>query len=229
MVKSRLILVSPGGLKGFYTFGILNYLRNNYHMNQYIYSGASAGAWNCLLMCCKKDKYYVNNFVESLFEPLGKTKSITEIQIIFAKKLLENFSSGDFDFSRLHIGVTSLEDKNIQTNIYSNFPDLNDAIECCMASSHVPLITGGLVKKYRGKLSFDGGFSSYPYLQIPNKKPLVHIKPGMWNKDSKHLVFELVDCFSMEKNNMEQLYRKGLFDAEKNINYFKHLHLKKKY
>ena len=33
MVKNKLILVSPGGLKGFYTFGILTYLKNNYKMN----------------------------------------------------------------------------------------------------------------------------------------------------------------------------------------------------
>ncbi len=232
MVKSKLILVSPGGLKGFYSFGILNYLRNNYQMNQYIYSGASAGAWNCLLMCCNKDRFYVNNFVESLFEPIEKSKSIGEIQNIFKTKLLDNFSSSDFDFSRLYIGVTSLEDKNISTDVYTKFTDLSDAIDCCIASSHVPLVTGGLVNKYRGKFSFDGGFSNYPYLKIPNKKPLVHIRPGMWEKNTKHKVYELVEIvegFSLEKNNMEQLYRKGFSDAEKNISYFKHLGLKRKY
>lgn len=232
MVKNKLILVSPGGLRGFYTFGILNYLRNNYQMNQYIYSGASAGAWNCLLMCCKKDKLDVNNFVESLFEPMGQVKSISQIQNIFKTKILDNFSSCDFDFSRLFIGVTSLNDKTIETNIYTKFNDLSDAIDCCMASSHVPLVTGGLVNKYRGKLSFDGGFSSYPYLIIPNKIPLVHIKPGIWDKKSKNKVNELVEiveCFSLEKNPMEQLYRKGFTDAEKNISYFNHLGLKKKY
>lgn len=223
MVKNKLILVSPGGLKGFYTFGVLTYLKNNYNMNKYNYSGASAGAWNSLLMCCKKDPYDINQFIESLFEPLEKAKSIMEIQILFKNKLLTNFSDNDFDFTRLYIGVTNINNGLIETNIHTNFTDLNDAINCCSASSHIPLLTGNIVNKYRDKISFDGGFSSYPFLKIPNKKPLLHIKPEMFDKTTSPTLLEIINYFSIEKNNMEKLYRKGIDDAQKNKHMFKHL------
>jgi predicted patatin/cPLA2 family phospholipase len=223
MVKTNIIRVSPGGLKGFYILGILNYLRNHYRMDHYIYSGASAGAWNSLIMCSKRDNKFVNQFIDSLFVPVSRSKSIEEIQYLFKHKLLDSFDSSDFDFSRLHIGVVTLKDRQVKTQIYTNFTDLTDAIDCCMSSSHIPLITGKFVKNYRNHLVFDGGFSSDPYIKSSNC--VLHIEPNMWTdkKDQKFIVNEFIDNISMNRNNPEQLYQAGYLDAEKNVHDFAHL------
>ena len=42
-------------MKGFYLFGISSYIKKNYKLDNYIFSGASAGAWNSLFMCFKKN------------------------------------------------------------------------------------------------------------------------------------------------------------------------------
>lgn len=224
MVKNNIIKVSPGGLKGFYILGILNYLRNYYVMDHYIYSGASAGAWNSLIMCSNRDDKYVNKFIESLFVPVSRTKSIEEIQYLLKHKLLDNFDSSDFDFTRLHIGVVTIKDKQVKTQIYTNFTDLTDAIECCMSSSHIPFVTGKFIKKYREHLVFDGGFSSYPYIKSDDY--ILHIEPSIWT-NKKFIVNEFIECFSINSNNPEKLYLTGYLDAQKNDRDFSHL--KKKY
>jgi hypothetical protein len=43
------------------------------------------------------------------------------------------------------------------------------------------LITGGLTNVYRNMLTFDGGFSKYPYLNTT--KPILHISPGLWQRN----------------------------------------------
>ena len=39
-----------------------------------------------------------------------------------------------------------------ETNIYTDFYDLEDALNCCVASSNIPFITGNLFNKYKLKL-----------------------------------------------------------------------------
>ena len=85
-----------------------------------------------------------------------------------------------FNFSKLFIGVTQYKNCQFTTNIYTNFVDLEDAIDCCIASSHIPFITNnGFTYKYLNTYSFDGGFSVNPYI---NKPSHLIIKPDIWNK-----------------------------------------------
>lgn len=48
--KPNMITISPGGIYGFYTLGTCSYIKNNYNISDYIFSGASAGSWNSLYM-----------------------------------------------------------------------------------------------------------------------------------------------------------------------------------
>lgn len=225
MGLKNIIRISPGGLKGFYTLGILSYLRNHYQMGSYVYSGASAGAWNGLLMCLNSDNQTVNHFIDSLFVPVSRAKSIEEIQWTFKHMLLESFDSSDFDLNRLHIGVVVLENKQLKTKIYSGFDNLPDAIDCCMSSSHIPLVTGRLIKNYREHMVFDGGFSSDPYIRSTDESSCVlHVEPNMW-KDKKSHVFavnDFIDNFSLSRNNPKQLYQTGYLDAKTNARDFGH-------
>ena len=94
------------------------------------------------------------------------------------RKGVKRCNINDFDLKRLFIGVTTVNNFKIQTNIFSDFNYLEDAIDCCIASSHIPLITGNLTNRYRKFYTFDGGFSKYPYLNITNST--LHVCPEMW-------------------------------------------------
>ena len=75
--NKKLITISPGGFKGFYLLGILTYIKEKHDLDNFIYSGASAGSWNSLFMCYKGDPM---DFVCKLVDyNIKKTKSITEL------------------------------------------------------------------------------------------------------------------------------------------------------
>lgn len=220
----KLITISPGGFKGFYILGILTYVKENYDMNNYIYSGASAGAWNSLFMCYKGEAL---NFAYNLLDyNIKKTRSITELQYYMKYKLLSTFKDDDFEFEKIFIGVTTFKYLKPVTNIFSNFSDLDDAINCCMASSHIPFITGGITNRYNNIYAFDGGFSSYPYLST--KQSILHISPSMWlnldveNNNIKTFVKpfkKYSDFFSLSKNNLLELFDNGYQDAKQHKEY----------
>ena len=218
----KLISISPGGLKGFYELGILSFIKENYDMDNYIFSGASAGAWNALFMCYKND---TKKFIYGLLDfKLSQVKSIKQLEYFLKYNLLSNFNSDDFDLKRLFIGVTTIKQFRKKTNIFSDFNSLEDAINCCIASSHIPLVTGGLTNRYHNMYTFDGGFSNYPYLNFTEN--VLHITPSMWkSKDSfkdkimkpfrfLNIIYEL---FTITKNhNYMELFDHGYEDAKVN-------------
>ena len=111
---------------------------------------------------------------------------------------------------------------------------MDDAINCCIASSHIPYITGNnFLNKYQDINAFDGGFSKYPYLNII--KPTLHISPNIWNdndtsQDQKNnaktyiekllrmstKISDYTTLFSRNQYDFLQLYDNGYEDAKKN-------------
>lgn len=223
--NKKLITISPGGFKGFYLLGILTYLKENYDFTNFIFSGASAGSWNCLFMCYKGDPL---EFALKLFESnIKKAKTIIEFEICLKYNLLSNYKESDFDLRRLFIGVSTLKNFVLRKNIFSDFNSLEDAINCCIASSHIPFITGGITNKYHDMFTFDGGFFDYPYLS--NDNCILHVTPSMWkninnNSSSTKRCLETItqfsDFFSLSKNNLIELFDDGYQDAKKHKNYF---------
>ena len=210
----KLISISPGGIRGFYLLGVLSFIKENYDLEDYIFSGASAGAWNALFMCYKKDPR------EFIFQILNsdkmKTKNIYDTEYIMKYKLLETCKEEDFDLRRLFVGVTTIQKWSSITNIFSDFNDLEDAINSCIASSHIPLLTGGLTNRYYNKYTFDGGFSNYPYLNI--KTPILHVSPMM---------FQEKEYFNSSRFSSERIIRSAniihrlITENEKNIPFMK--------
>jgi len=227
--NKKLISISPGGLKGFYELGVLSYIKDNYEMENYIFSGASAGSWNALFMCFKNDS---KKFVYTLLDyKLSQINNIKELELFLKYKLLSNFNNDDFDLRRLFIGVTTIKKFKPVTNIFSDFNSLEDAINCCIASSHIPLVTGGLTNRYHDIYTFDGGFSNYPYLNFTEN--VLHITPSMWKKlnsndntiynnnkpflDSFTSLNVILELFLMIKNrNYMELFDNGYLDAKNN-------------
>ena len=208
----KLISISPGGIRGFYLLGVLSFIKENYDLEDYIFSGASAGAWNALFMCYKKDP---REFIfQILNSDIIKTKNIYDTEYIMKYKLLETCKEEDFDLRRLFVGVTTIQKWSSITNIFSDFNDLEDAINSCIASSHIPLLTGGLTNRYYNKYTFDGGFSNYPYLNI--KTPILHVSPCM---------FQEKECFNTSRTKRimrgATIIHRLITENEKNIPFMK--------
>jgi len=229
LTDKKLITISPGGYKGFYLLGILAFIKKQYplELDNYIYSGASAGSWNSLFMCYKGGD--VLDFAYKLLDSnVQKSTSITETQYYLKYNILTNYKDEDFDLKRLFIGVTTFEKFTPSINIYSDFTNVEDAINCCIASSHIPFITGGITNKYHNTYSFDGGFSIYPYLK--KEQRVLHVSHNMWEnmhtKSKKKMIKNSIetlkhysDFFSISKNNLLELFDSGYNDAKKNKDY----------
>jgi hypothetical protein len=212
--NKKLISISPGGLKGFYELGVLSYIKDNYNMDNYIFSGASAGAWNALFMCYKND---TKKFVFDLLDyKLTKINNIKHLEYFLKYKMLSIYSNDDFDLRRLFIGVTTLKQFRPVTNIFSDFNSLEDAINCCIASSHIPLITGGLTNRYHDMYTFDGGFSKYPYLNFTEN--VLHITPSMWKNLNTDVGYKYANTNTNVNVNFHAKDKKAFLDSFTSLN-----------
>tara|TARA_B100000886_G_scaffold219131_1_gene152154 strand:+ start:2732 stop:3685 length:954 start_codon:yes stop_codon:yes gene_type:complete len=210
--EKKLISISPGGTKGFYYMGLLTYMKEQYNFDNFIFTGASAGAWASLFSTYK---YSLRDLSEKILSiSLDDCASIFEVQLKLKSELLKSYSITDFNLDKLFIGVTVLRGLELSTNIFFNFVDLEDVINCCIASSHIPFLTGGFINKYNNEISFDGGFSNSPYLDLNNT--VIHINPNIWNTESKNNIIDYYDLIIARKESFSDLYDKGYYDTKLN-------------
>lgn len=224
--NKKLITISPGGLKGFYMLGVSIFLKMHYDTinNNYIFSGSSAGAWNSLIMCYKNDNNLLYLKIYKIIKILNqdiKTNSLSNILQKLKILILENFDDNDFNFNNIFIGITKFDLCSSKIILYTNFTSLTDVIDCCLASSHIPFLTGNFINKYNNILSFDGGFSRNPYLQ--NIKPILQITPYIWEKNENKNIFsnfknklninDYTTLFSKNNYNLNVLFEKGFIDC----------------
>lgn len=199
--NEKVFNLTPAGINGFYMLGIIKRMNEIHNMNDFIFSGASAGAWNGLILCAYKRKEIFNNIENN--PDFFNIKKFNELQRFMKNYFLTNYKSSDFNFTKLFIGVTQYQGFHMYTNIFSDFYNLEDCLDCCIASSHIPLITNGLVQKYDEKFTFDGGFSSNPYIKYGHV-----ITPNMYR--------DLDDGLNSEKDAMK-LFKDG-YDDTVNLN-----------
>lgn len=213
--NKKIISISPGGYKGFYLSGVCSYIKENYDLTDYVFTGASAGAWNSLIMTYKKN---TKKLIYDILDIDTNKKSLPEIEYLLKYKILKNYNTCDFDLDKLFIGLTTLDKSfRFETNIFSNFVTLENALDCCIASSNIPFVTGNFSTVYNNRLSFDGGFSENPYLSI--KKPVLHITPSIWsipNKRFKLNQFNAINDLFRKQNNPFFLYEKGYHESKIN-------------
>ena len=209
----KVISISPGGIQGVYFMGIISFINDHYDLSNVIFTGASAGAWTSLFASYK---YNTTDIVNDLLDyDYSSIKSILELQLYFKRKLLLNYNSGDFELQKFFLGVTVLKNLELSTNIFYNFEDLEDAIDCCIASSHIPLLTGGFINKYNNEISFDGGFSNMPYLNM--NTTILNINPSLWNNNFEDYI-NYSDLLNINSNNFTKMYNDGYKNAKKNKN-----------
>lgn len=174
----------PAGVKGYYNLGTVCFLKDNYNMNNYIICGASAGAWNSIAMAYKGSTF---NFCTKMLKNVESNCNINyiyEMQLYLKSYLLNNYNMEDFDFSQTYISVCVQEPNSLpftlHSHLYTDFKNLQDVADCCIASSNIPLITGPRNLYYDGYNSYDGGFNKKPFF---SKEPLLKITPNMWENN----------------------------------------------
>lgn len=213
---NKVIISTPSGLNGFYLLGVSAYIKENFDLSNYIYSGASAGAWNSLFLAFKgNNTEFINLLLDS---NIHNATSVIKIENTMNELILNNYSEDDFELDKINIGVSILKwFFKFNLNVYNDFTSLNDTLECCMASSHIPFITGGLLRFYRNRCCFDGGFFKYPYV---NNTPIFTIKPDLWNSTYTTSSF-LGNILQMNKLNVNltELYIQGYNDTKNNHAY----------
>ena len=187
-----IINMYPSGLKGYYNLGAVAFLKENYDMSNYIICGASGGAWNSIAMAYKGS---INNFCMKLLKQVESNNNVVNIynmQRYLKSYLLDNYVMEDFDFSRTYLSVCVKNTNvsivqpepinrnlklNLRTHLYTDFEKLSDVIDCCIASSNIPLITGPRGVIYDGYNVYDGGFNHEPFF---NRDEYYKISPFMW-------------------------------------------------
>tara|TARA_B100001093_G_scaffold103293_2_gene95501 strand:- start:774 stop:1619 length:846 start_codon:yes stop_codon:yes gene_type:complete len=218
--EKKVITISPGGFRGFYMLGLCKYLKENYELEDYVFSGASAGAWNSLFLSLKEDD---ESFINYIFDiDYKNVKNLELIEENVKKAVLNNYKTDDFKLDKVYVGTTVWKKFKFRTVIYNDFYDLEDAINCCIGSSHIPFITGNLFYKYRNLLTFDGGFSKYPY--IDGKYADVHITPSYWEDRKKNKlsqpanlnIRDYTTLFTKKDHDLKIMYIHGYEDAKKN-------------
>jgi hypothetical protein len=236
----KLISISPGGLKGFYMMGIVSYIKEHFDLSDFIFSGASAGSWNAILFSYNGNLTKLINIIIDEKSKIESTETIHDFELWLKQCILDNSKNSDYELDRIFIGVTTLntqpvrcmnstkksvfsysqdniQKKGIQTSIFSNFSNLEDALNCCIASSHIPFVTGGFIHKYKDDYAFDGGFSRYPYYD--GIVPTLHITPSIWSLPKKKSWFNIEDYTTLlykEKYDFKQIFYQGYQDTKKN-------------
>lgn len=215
--NKKLITISPGGYLGFYMMGVIAYLKTYYDLSSCVFSGSSAGAWNAILAVYNK---HSEDFYHTLRETITdvnsrfKEMSIIELELHLKEVILKMYKHEDFDFSKCYIGVTQVDALQPKVTMYTDFENLSDALNCCIASSHIPFVTGKMTHKYDGVDSYDGGFSYNPNLRT--MEPYLKITPDIWTKDHKQGLEAITTLFSKSKYDLVELFDYGFIDTHEN-------------
>ena len=206
MENKKIITLTPGGIGGFYMLGVNTYINKHYDLNNYHFVGASAGAWNTLLYAYNKDD--CENIVDILLQSNFTAHSIYQLQYQVKNLLLNNFKTEDFDFTNIYICVCTLTTTGIKSIFIHDISTLEQAIDCCISSSHIPFITGGLLHEYSEKYLFDGGMLPFPPKFIDY---YFQIHCGIWGTKLKDML-----TYPDNTTYFKDLYLKGYADTKEN-------------
>ena len=206
----KLITISPGGLAGFYMLGTIVYIKENYDLSNYEFLSASAGAWNSLPMTYNKPMDKIVYDIINIYNN-EEIKSIYELQSKFKSLLIEKYNKDDFELDKINIATTTLTIKGFQQKIITNINTIDQATDCCMASSYIPFVTGIKLQKINNYIMFDGGFKKFPPPEIVS---YFDINPYMWKHDFTENCNGLLNIKTIKRS--EELFESGYCDSEKN-------------
>lgn len=210
--NKKFISIAPAGIYGSYTLGISSFIKDNYNLKDYVFIGASSGSWNSLI-CCYKDNH--NILIKDLLkQSFFERSSINNLQENLYKYFSNNYKTDDFDLTKLYISVTEYEKCKFKNSIISDFSSLDEALECCRGSCHIPFLTSDrLIRKFKDKIVFDGGFTNFPPKNIMNN---FIISANKFNKDNIQEAFRGLITKNFSTSIINDLFQKGYNDSIQN-------------
>lgn len=205
----KIINCKPGGLYGFYMLGVSKYMKEHYSFKDSVFYGASAGAWNSLYLTLKKDDKKFLDYIENI--EVSHIKNMFSIEEILKKFIIDNYKYSDFEIDKINICVGILNNYKIQKKIFTSFDSLEDVLDCCIASSHIPYITNNKpFFLYKNDSCIDGGFFGDPLPE--NVSSDLVLSPEIWN--ATH-----INHFSKIKTlDIKRLIKEGYQDSYRNRN-----------
>tara|TARA_A100001011_G_scaffold264813_1_gene273518 strand:+ start:686 stop:1402 length:717 start_codon:yes stop_codon:yes gene_type:complete len=212
------ISITPGGLKGFYVLGICKYIKENYCLDDYNFYGSSAGAWNALYLSSQfNDAYYFDKIItikQEDFVNLFKLENDLK-DIILKDKNIEKDKRYSIQAltEKCNICFSAYKGYKFEKVIKNDFDNWEDFLECCIASSHLPIISNReFFYTYQNHKCVDGGLFHTNY---PNHiEPCLIISPKMFKNKQ-------ISKYSKSTNlNIERLIYEGYRDAIHNCDYF---------
>ena len=211
--NKKLITLSPGGLAGFYMLGVVAYIQENYDTAGFQILGASAGAWNALPMVYKGSSRDIIHDILSNYHNIdgnGEITSIHQLHRNIQELITTNYNDDDFDLDRINIATTRIIKTGFEQLIVCDISTLQQATDACIASSHIPFVTGN-VPKINNKLLFDGAFQKFP---PENIEECLQITPNMWETSPTENIQELLNIKNL--HTFESFYENGFDDSRKN-------------
>ena len=131
------IILSPGGILGFYVLGICHFIKNNYDITNKKIIGFSAGSLNNIFMAMNKKEDIL--FLSKLFKlNLNGNMSLPYLLDKTIHIINENYTINQFDTTHKYMAVTTNYNK---LEGYNEFLTTNQLTNCCIASSFIPFIT----------------------------------------------------------------------------------------
>lgn len=211
--NKKYIYISPGGIKGFYMLGVVSYIKNNYDVSEYDVIGASAGSWNAIPFLLDKNELK-NNFLYDIFkyyDSIIYNKNISFYQIqLDNKEIFKKYNN--IDYKKLNIISNKLTLTGIKPVIINEFDCMDDVTDYCIASSHIPLVTGKLLCRVNDQFYIDGGLFRKRVNNIIN--PHFSINSNIWGFDFKN-----INRKSLNKKNLKyfkDFYYYGYKDSHRN-------------
>ena len=205
------IILSPGGLLGFYVLGICHYIKNNYNLTDKKIIGFSAGSLNNVFLSLNKE--YDNIFLKELFKlNLNGTMSLPYLLNKTINIMNDNFNIDKFNTTNKYIAVTTNYNK---LEAYNKFLTTVQLTNCCIASSFIPLITyRDIFYFYEGKSSIDGGLLYYKYKKQIKFRKILWLNYNIFKRYKKYCI---PGSSLLKKNcSIYDLYILGYNDAVKN-------------
>ena len=204
------MIIGPGGYNGFYILGICHYIRNTYDLTNVKMIGFSAGAITIIFMSLPN--MIINDYLRKLFKHEITSDIALLVNNIFTD--MKNILKYDeLDMTNKCIGLTT---SSYTLDVYRSFISINDVVNCCQASSFIPMLTHrSPLYYYNGDAYFDGALS-YWKLKKSCKKGTLIISYRMFGRYRGCIANGLTYNKHMSVYNM---YMLGYHDAMNNKDY----------
>ena len=209
------IVLGPGGVAGFYSLGISNYIANHFDLQDKRIVGFSAGSFILLFMRIQPEKR--NAMLQRIFE-CNETNTVPLLKQVM--EMIETTTTlNDYDLSGASIAVSHPQG----IALYNTFLSISQVVRCCRSSSFIPFVTyPSGADFYNNTLAMDGFFYYKSFLSQYPERPLV-VTPFMFGRYSNSLYHKLRFIFGihpLKTTSIYQMYLYGYQDAKKNHAYF---------